>query len=202
MDEQELVRKAAEGDTEAFEKLMLRYQKPIYNLALRTVGNAEDACDLAQEAFLRAWRSLGSVRSDGAFSTWLYRTTMNLCIDHLRASKRRKTVSLVMEDNGEEQTFDLPDTKPLPEEQVFAKADREAVRRAMDSLPIEHRQVLTLRILNDLPYEQIAEILQVPEGTIKSRIYRARTALAKKLQEIGNISLLSSSKKMKGRKRL
>ena len=202
MDEQELVRKAAEGDTEAFEKLMLRYQKPIYNLALRTVGNAEDACDLAQEAFLRAWRSLGNVRSEDAFSTWLYRTTMNLCIDHLRASKRRKTVSLVMEDDGEEQTFDMPDTKPLPEEQVFAKADREAVRRAMDSLPIEHRQVLTLRILNDLPYEQIAEILQVPEGTIKSRIYRARTALAKKLQEIGNISLLSSSKKMKGRKRL
>lgn len=201
MNEQEWVQKAAAGDPEAFEQLMLKYQKPIYNLALRMVGNPDDAFDLTQEAFIRAWRSMDSVRADGAFSSWLYRLASNVCIDHLRAAKRKKTVSLVFEEDGREQTISVPDPAPSPEDAVIVKAERQSVERAMNELAVEHRQVLTLRIIDDLSYEQISEILALPEGTVKSRISRARAALRKKLRQSGNISLAPSSKKKERGKR-
>lgn len=194
MNEQDWIRRAAAGDPEAFEQLMLKYQKPIYNLTLRMTGNPDDAFDLTQEAFIRAWKAIDSVRADGAFSSWLYRLASNVCIDHLRAMKRKKTVSLVFEEDGEEQTMDVPDPSPSPEELVLLKADRECVERAMNELAVEQRQVLTLRLINGLSYEQISEILDVPEGTVKSRISRAREALRKKIQQSGNISVVPSSK--------
>lgn len=194
MNEQDWIRMAAAGDPEAFEKIMLKYQKPIYNLCLRMVGNPDDAFDLTQDAFIRAWKAMDTVKADGAFASWLYRLASNVCIDHLRAMKRKKTVSLVFEEDGEEQTIDVPDPTPSPEEQVIAKADKATIEWAMNELNVEHRQVLTLRLIDDLSYEQISEILEVPEGTVKSRISRAREALRKKIRQSGNISLLPPSK--------
>lgn len=203
MKEQEAVwiRQAAAGDPAAFEKLVLAYQKPVYNLALRMTGNPDDAFDLTQEAFIRAWRAMDQVRADAAFSSWMFRLTSNVCIDFLRAVKRRRTVSLTFEDEEGEQQLDLPDPSPDPEACVIAMADRKAVEQAMNELMVEHRQILTLRIINDLSYQQIAEILGVAEGTVKSRISRAREALRKKLEQSGNKIAAASSKQTERRER-
>ena len=198
MDEKQLVQKAAAGDAAAFETLVERYQQQVYNLALRMVNNDADAQDLAQEAFVRAWRSLGSFHHTSQFSTWLYRLTSNICIDFLRAQKRRKVVSLTMLRDDEDSQWDLPDDDPLPEQQMIAAEEREALSRAFAALDPEFRQVLTLRIVNGCSYQQIGEILDLPEGTVKSRLSRAREQLRKKMNTSGNISGAYPSKAQKG----
>ena len=115
MDDKRLVQQAAAGDTAAFETLVERYQQQVYHLALRMVNNEADAQDLAQDAFVRAWRGLDSFQFTSQFSTWLYRLTSNICIDFLRAQKRRKVVSLTMLRDDEDSQWDLPDSDPLPE---------------------------------------------------------------------------------------
>ena len=180
MDDKQLVQQAAAGDTAAFETLVERYQQQVYHLTLRMVGNDADAQDLAQEAFVRAWRGLGSFQFTSQFSTWLYRLTSNICIDFLRAQKRRKVVSLTMLRDDEDSQWDLPDDDPLPEQQMIAAEEREALSRAFASLDPEFRQILTLRIVNGCSYQQISQILDIAEGTVKSRISRAREQLRKK----------------------
>lgn len=191
----EIVRRAAGGDMAAFEQLVLAYQKPVYNLTLRLVGNPDDAFDMTQEAFIRAWRKLDAVRADEAFASWLYRLTYNVCLDFLRSSKRHKTVSLTVNDAENDTQLDIPDPAPDPEASLILAADRTAVAQAMNRLDMEHRQILTLRIINDLSYQQIAEILGVAEGTVKSRLSRARQSLRKKLLQTGNLPSGISSKK-------
>lgn len=137
-------------------------------------ANEEDAADLTQEAFLRVWQKLPEFRLQAAFSTWLYRLTTNLCLDFMRGRKRRPTVPLERED--EEQT-------PLPEPKDPAPTPEEA---ALAELSPEQRELLALRAVRDLNYAQIAELLGVPEGTVKSRLARAREALRKKLACAGN----------------
>ena len=191
----ELVRKAAAGDSDAFEQLVLSYEKPIYNLCLRMCGNAEDAMDLTQETFLKAWRSLGSFRADAAFSTWLYRLCSNLCIDHLRREQKRKVLPLHVEDNdSDERPLDVPDPAAGPEERLSAQEDRQQVADALQSLEPEYREALTLRVLHDLSYADIAAVLQVREGTVKSRIARAREKMREAMQKLGNKSTSPSSK--------
>ena len=198
MDEKQLVQKAAAGDAAAVETLVERYQQQVYNLALHMVNNDADAQDLAQEAFVRAWRSLGSFHYTSQFSTWLYRLTSNICIDFLRAQKRRKVVSLTMLRDDEDSQWDLPDNDPLPEQQMIAAEEREALSRAFAALDPEFRQVLTLRIVNGCSYQQIGEILDLPEGTVKSRLSRAREQLRKKMNISGNIPGAYPSKAQKG----
>ena len=198
MDDKQLVQQAAAGDTAAFETLVERYQQQVYHLTLRMVGNDADAQDLAQEAFVRAWRGLGSFQFTSQFSTWLYRLTSNICIDFLRAQKRRKVVSLTMLRDDEDSQWDLPDSDPLPEQQMIAAEEREALSRAFASLDPEFRQILTLRIVNGCSYQQISQILGVAEGTVKSRISRAREQLRKKMAANGNISGCSASNGQKG----
>ena len=198
MDEKQLIKNAAAGDAAAFETLVERYQKQVYNLALRMVNNESDAEDLAQEAFIRAWRSLGSFQYTSQFSTWLYRLTTNICIDFLRSQKRRKVVSLTMLRDDEDSQWDLPDTEPLPEQQMIAAEDRAALARALASLDPDYRQVLTLRIVNECSYQQISQILGIAEGTVKSRLSRAREQLRKKMAASGNISGNSASNCQKG----
>ena len=191
----ELVRKAAAGDSDAFEQLVLSYEKPIYNLCLRMCGNAEDAMDLTQETFLKAWRSLGSFRADAAFSTWLYRLCSNLCIDHLRREQKRKVLPLHVEDNdGDERPLDVPDPAAGPEERLSAQEDRQQVADALQSLEPEYREALTLRVLHDLSYADIAAVLQVREGRVKSRIARAREKMREEMKKLGNKSTSPSSK--------
>ncbi len=118
-EEQQLIRQAAEGQEQAFEQLVLRYQKGIYNLTLRMTGNQDDAYDLTQESFLRAWKSLAAFQFESSFSTWLYRIATNLCIDFLRKQKRGKVISLQMMEDESEQPLPLPDPKPGPESRCW-----------------------------------------------------------------------------------
>ncbi len=195
--ETNLVRLAAGGDTAAFEQLVAAYEKAVYSLALRMVGNAEDAMDLSQEAFLKAWRGLGAYRSDASFSTWLYRLTSNVCIDFLRRQKRQKVVPLQYEDDEEQRELSLPDPSPGPEAQAMARLERRQVEEALAQLEPEYRQALLLRVMEGRAYGEIAEILGIPEGTVKSRIARAREKMRTALQKNGNKRRQKSSKETK-----
>ena len=180
MQDELLIRRAQSGDENAFEKLLLEQQKSVYNLCLRMVKNPDDALDLSQEAFNRAWRALEQYQLDAAFSTWLFRLTSNVCIDFLRKQKRQQHLSLTV--TGEEETgeeFAVPDPTPGPEEQVIHNDRQAAVARAMAALPEDWRVVMQLRVVEQLSYEQIAGILDIKVGTVKSRLARARTQLRK-----------------------
>ena len=198
MQDELLIRRAQRGDADAFEQLLLEHQKNVYNLCYRMAGNPDDAMDLSQETFLRAWRFLDQYQFASAFSTWLYRLCSNICIDFLRRRRRQQTVPLTFEDaDGEEQTYAVPDVQPLPEEQVELKLTRETLAAAMAQLLPEHRAVLQLRVVNEMSYEQIADVLDIQIGTVKSRLSRARNQL-KKILERGNLSRRASSESMEG----
>ena len=199
MQDELLIRRAQRGDADAFEQLLLEHQKNVYNLCYRMAGNPDDAMDLSQETFLRAWRCLDQYQFASAFSTWLYRLCSNICIDFLRKRRRQQTVPLTFEDaDGEEQTYAVPDVQPLPEEQVELKLTRETLAAAMAQLLPEHRAVLQLRVVNEMSYEQIADVLDIQIGTVKSRLSRARNQL-KKILERGNLSRRASSESMEGK---
>ena len=198
MQDELLIRRAQRGDADAFEQLLLEHQKNVYNLCYRMAGNPDDAMDLSQETFLRAWRCLDQYQFASAFSTWLYRLCSNICIDFLRRRRRQQTEPLTFEDaDGEEQTYAVPDAQPLPEEQVELKLTRETLAAAMAQLLPEHRAVLQLRVVNEMSYEQIADVLDIQIGTVKSRLSRARNQL-KKILERGNLSRRASSESMEG----
>ena len=185
MTEKELVRAAAGGDEIAFSELVRIYENKAYHLALRMVSNPEDAYDVAQDAFLSAWRGLPSFRGESGFSTWLYRLVSNAAIDHLRRTKhQRGNVSL----DDEELNLDAPDDSPTPQEAAEENDLKQAVAAGLRELSDDHRTVLVMREVQELSYEEIAESLQLDLGTVKSRISRARTHLRKILLQSGNLS--------------
>lgn len=197
--EASIVRKVLGGDANAFETLVLEYEKNVYNIALRMTGNSEDAADMTQEAFIKAYNSLQSFRGDSKFSVWLYRIVSNVCLDFLRSKNRRPTVSLSVEDDdGEDAQLDVADESQSPELLLDRKLTRDSVRRGLDSLPPDYRQILLLREIQGLSYDEIAQALSLEVGTVKSRIFRARKRLCAFLIDDGNISDFSSSGKMKG----
>lgn len=194
-----IVRKVLGGDANAFETLVLEYEKNVYNIALRMTGNSEDAADMTQEAFIKAYNSLQSFRGDSKFSVWLYRIVSNVCLDFLRSKNRRPTVSLSVEDDdGEDAQLDVADESQSPELLLDRKLTRDSVHRGLDSLPPDYRQILLLREIQGLSYDEIAQALSLEVGTVKSRIFRARKRLCTFLIDDGNISDFSSSGKMKG----
>lgn len=170
----DLVRAAAAGDHDAFATLVRRHEVRVYNLALRMTGSPEDARDASQDALLTAFRKLGSFRGDAAFTTWLHRVTLNACYDLLRKRSRQPLLDRLPE--HELEAPPLPD----PADATIAAVD---VQRALDEVPPGHRAVLVLHDVQDLAYEQVAAILEVPVGTVKSRLHRARLALARALSE-------------------
>ncbi len=177
--EELLVSKAKAGDVAAFEQLIEAYQKKVYNLALRMTGNQEDAADLAQEAFIRVFRSISGFKEQSSFSTWIYRITTNVCLDEIRKRKNRKVISIdedIHMDDGEMKRQIVSDD-PLPDEMAERAELRNIVNDAINSLPEDQKVVITLRDLNGLSYEEIAQVLGIPGGTVKSRINRARQAL-------------------------
>ena len=198
-EELEIVIKVRSGDANAFEALVLEHEKKVYNLALRMVGNEEDARDMAQEAFIRAFSSLDSFRGDSKFSVWLYRLTSNVCIDLLRSRGRRQTVSLTIDDDESDAAeLEIPDDRFSPE-RAFERAEtRENVKRGLDTLSPEYRQILLLREISGLTYEEIGKALGLEEGTVKSRIFRARKKLCAFLLEEGNIPEVAASNSSKG----
>ncbi len=198
-EESAVILQVQQGDANAFEALVTAYQKQVYSLALRTVGNPEDAADLSQEAFLRAYRSIGSFRGDSKFSVWLYRLTTNICIDFLRSKGRKPTVSLTMENDDEEtQELDVADDRFDPEENIQRAELQRAVQRGLNSLPEEFRTILILRELEGMSYAEIGEILHLEEGTVKSRLFRARSRLCDFLKQDGNLPDSYASKTRKG----
>lgn len=180
-----LVRRCLRNDQAAYKALLERYQRPVFALVRRMVADEEEARDLAQEAFIRAFRNLKQFDQSRKFSSWLFRIANNLCIDHYR---RRKldTVPMVRRSEGEEEeTWDLPDTGPSPA-QTFS--DRERARRLLaviESLPPVYRMVILLRHQQGLAYDEIAETMDLPLGTVKARIHRAHKLLKEKLSRQG-----------------
>ena len=201
--EEQLVRRAQQGDNGAFEELLLLHQKKVYNLCLRMSANQDDALDLSQEAFIKAWRSIGQYQFEASFSTWLFRLTSNVCIDFLRRKKRRQETSLTesYDDSDEGAELSLPDVQPLPEQQAITNETKMELAQAMAQLAPDHREILQLRVIEDLPYEQIADILGVRVGTVKSRLARARLSL-RKILKAGNYFDSASSEPVEGEVRL
>ena len=182
MTEAELVRAAQRGEQDAFAQLVEANQGRIYTLAYRMTGNVETARDLTQETFLSAWQALPRFRGKSAFSTWLYRMAVNACIDFLRREKRRAVLPLSSEDDA----LQLPDQGPSPQEALEQQERLLALRQALAALSPHHRKVLVLRELEGLSYREIAQYLGLEEGTVKSRIARARLALRDALIATGN----------------
>ncbi len=194
-----IVRKVLQGDVNAFEKLVTEYEKGVYAIALRMTGNPEDASDMTQEAFIKAYNSLQSFRGDSKFSVWLYRIASNVCLDFLRSRSRKPTVSLSVEDDeGEETQLDVADESQSPELLLERSLTRDAVQRGLQALAPDYRQILLLREIQGLSYEEIADVLRIEVGTVKSRIFRARKRLCAFLVEDGNIPDFASSGRMKG----
>ena len=197
--ENRIIDRVLAGDAEAFEALVSAYEKPAYRLALRMLGQQEDAEDVTQEAFLKAYRSLPSFRQDSRFSLWLMRIVSHLCLDLLRRRKRRPAQSLSQENgDGEETELDIPDESFSPEALLQRKLTREAVQRGLDNLPDEARQILLLRELQGLSYEEIGSVLALEPGTVKSRIFRARKRLCAFLLRDGNLPDAFASKYEEG----
>jgi RNA polymerase sigma-70 factor, ECF subfamily len=171
--DRELVSRAVAGDRFAFAELVRRHERRVYNLAFRMLGREEDARDATQDAFMTALRKLSSFRGDAAFTTWMHRVTVNACYDILRKRKREPVQELPEEVQAGPEHPDHAETTALSVD----------VRRALLAVPFEFRAPLVLHDVQDLAYEEIAEILGVPVGTVKSRIHRARVALAAALGE-------------------
>ncbi len=200
--EAQIVRKVLQGNVDAFEKLVTEYEKSVYAIAMRMTGNPEDAADMTQETFIKAYNSLQAFRGDSKFSVWLFRIASNVCLDFLRSRSRKPTVSLSMEDDeGEETQLDIADESQSPELLLERGLTRDAVRRGLDALPPDYRQILLLREIRGLSYEEIAEALQLEAGTVKSRIFRARKRLCTFLLQDGNIPDSIASGKTKGGER-
>ena len=190
MTELELVQAAQQGDQGAFSQLVEQNQGKIYSLCYRMTGNSEDAADLTQEAFLNAWRGLSKFGGQSSFSTWLYRLASNACIDFLRREKRRSALSMTLESKDEEDhQADLPDERWSPERELERKESRQALQAGLAALSPEHREVLLLRETEGLSYQEIARCLGLEDGTVKSRIARARMSLREFLLKSGNFSL-------------
>ena len=176
-DEAALVGRARQGDRDAFTQLVMHYQVPLYNMALRMIGRPEDAADVAQEAFLRAWEKVRTLRS-APFKAWLFQIAVNLCYDHFRRARR---LGLMPDEEQGEKVVTLGAALPDPEQRAEARERSRLVRASIESLDHDHRVALVLRDVNGMAYEEIAAILRVPLGTVKSRIARARAQVQARL---------------------
>lgn len=180
LDENELIKKAGRGDAYAFEQLMAAHESKMYAVALRMCGNREDAQDCLQEAMIRVYRAMSGFKGQSSFSTWVYRITMNSCLDELRRRKNRTATSLdAMLENG----FTPSDDSDTPEQSSLRSEQRRVLERAIADLPEDMRSAIVLRDIQGLSYEEIAQALSANVGTIKSRISRGREKLRGVLSE-------------------
>ena len=182
-DDKALAKLAGQGDQNAFAQLVERYSRLVYTLAVSRVGNHHDAEEIAQTVFFKVWRALPEFRGEAAFSTWLYRTAVNTSTDFLR-QKGRREAALSLDDP------DLPQTAHPgqgPAEAALENERRHALSRGIDALPDQARTILLLREYQGLSYEEIADALDLPLGTVRSRLARARTSLANILRKDGNL---------------
>ena len=184
MNEEKLIKAAQKGDMEAFEKLISEYEKKIYALCLHLLKDPEEAYDAAQEVCIKVWRQLESFEGQAKFSTWLYRIGTNQCLDLMRKNKKRsKDISLFQKDEESEEEWLLegPHEKEGVAEAVEKKVLQEVVQLGIGELKEDYQVIITLRDIEEHSYEEIAEVLELSLGTVKSRLSRARQALKKVL---------------------
>jgi len=182
--DEELMQKIKKGDVEAFDILVRRWENRLFKVIYRITGDFETSRDLRQEVFLRVYQSAKGYRSDGHFSTWLYRIAINCSINELRKRKRRQTLPLSMSEFGEEQAFQdaLLDSSPGPDEVIQQSEMDEQIRAALHRLPDEQRVVIVLRHYEGLKFQQIASVLNCPLGTVKSRMHHGLEQLRARLK--------------------
>ena len=186
--DESLVKAYLEGSDEAFEELVRRYERTVFNLAWRVVGNRSDAVDVAQETFILLMRKVHTFRGEASFSTWLYRVSLNAARDYLRKNKRHLTLSSAPSE-------DMPKPEELLEaegacepENAFSVLElQERVQTAINALPQKFKEVVYLHDIKGFNYDVTSRILKIPEGTVKSRLNRARAKLARELGETGNL---------------
>lgn len=193
-----LLRKAQRGDPEAFAQLMEPLEQLIWRVCWHYTGDREASSDCGQEAMLRIWRALDRYRGDCAFESWIYRIAANCCMDWLRKKKKDPSVSI---EPMKEQGFDPADTSPGTEDQVIAKDEHCRLREAIVRLPEDQREALVLTQLERVPYEKAAQMLNVTEGTVKSRVNRAKAKLKEILATEGELSASADVKKNERRLR-
>ena len=184
--DQELVERVQAGDKRAFDLLVLKYQRKVQRLVSRFVRDSGEVDDVVQEAFIKAYRALPTFRGDAAFYTWIYRIAIN-CAKNYLASPARRIVpnSDLMSDDDDTESFERNDglhDVATPDAEYASKQIAEAVTRAMAALPDDLRTAVTLREIEGLSYEEIAEAMECPIGTVRSRIFRAREAIATELR--------------------
>lgn len=175
LDDQECVTRAQRGEGKAFSELIARYQDRVYRFLLRLTRSADDALDLTQDTFLRAYQSIDRWRPDALFRTWLFRIARNLAFDRLRRDKRVEFVEL-------EEDADIQDPAGGPEAILETAQRLQQLEAALERLPPEHREILLLREIEDMSYDEIARVLDLNAGTVKSRLARARAALLDRMQ--------------------
>jgi RNA polymerase sigma-70 factor, ECF subfamily len=172
----ECVRRLQSGDTDVFEVLVRRHEKTIFNLVYRMLGDYDEAAETSQEVFLSAYRAIDRFRGDANFSTWLYRIALNHTSTKRRSLNRRQQRSVAIEE-----TEPVRDPQPGPAETMERTELRDHVQKALNSLEPDDATVIVLRDLQDIPYDEVARLLEIPVGTVKSRLHRARQALKSQL---------------------
>jgi RNA polymerase sigma-70 factor (ECF subfamily) len=183
--EQSLIQRAQRGDQEAFAALVTEHQRYVYRLALRVLKNEEEALDLAQEAFVRAWTALPNFRGQSQFRTWLYRIVTNLCYNRLPGLRRS------LHELGDDVIADLPESDAAFDNPARGIEDRELrtyLHNAIDELDEQYRLLISLRYQNELSYDEIASMLNLPLGTVKTGLFRAKEQLRRALERYQEIS--------------
>ncbi len=180
--DKELVKRVQKGDKGAFDVLVLKYEHKIVNLVMRYVRDPEQALDIAQEAFIKAYRALPRFRGDSAFYTWLYRIAVNTAKNYLAAQRRRPTnIELDLQDPEQYNLHAKLKETDTPEGVTLSQELKDTLERAIAALPDDLRTAIILRELDGMSYEEIAQTMDCPVGTVRSRIFRARDAIGKKV---------------------
>ena len=180
-----LVERVKAGDKHAFDLLVLKYQHRIVKLIMRYVRDPAEAMDVSQEAFLKAYRAIPNFRGDSAFYTWMYRIAINTAKNHIVAGRRRPLeYSTDVSESGELDWHTQLQDHDSPEEVALGEELRETVEQTLQELPDDLRTAITLRELDGLSYEEIAQVMECPVGTVRSRIFRAREAIDKKIRDV------------------
>jgi RNA polymerase sigma-70 factor, ECF subfamily len=185
LSDMEIVQKVVGGDTEAFGEIVKRYQDRVFRYVYSRVDSYDEAYDAAQDVFIQVMESLAGFRGESKFSTWLYSVTANYCKNYRRKRLRAKTVSITMGSGADEYEMPIPDTRERTEDKVLLDEMLDAVREEMKNLPEDYSEILHLRDVEGMPYEEIAEVVGITLSNVKVRIHRGREMLKKKMEKRG-----------------
>lgn len=185
LEDRKLIEKALKGEQKAFETLLNKYRNLVFSIMFKMIRNAQEAEDLTQEAFMKAFSSLATFNDEFAFSTWLMKIASNNCIDFLRKRKLRTySIHEPVQYKDEKIEIDIPDYDPTPEKTLLQSERSRMIEETIQALPERYRYVIILRHKEEKSYEEIAEIMNLPLGTVKAQIFRAREILNKNLKEV------------------